>query len=95
MIYALNGQGVPLPVRETIAHAILANDANVLNAQEEAGTIVHVGTDPDPHGLFCIYCLDTLEVVHAASWFFRHSDTAICIGSDQYQGILNPSRHGG
>jgi len=73
MIYALNGQGVPLPVRETIADAILANDANVLGAQVAAATIIDVRVDPDPLGLFCIYCLDTLSVIHADSWF---SDTA-------------------
>ena len=93
MIYALNGEDVPLPVRETIAQAILDNDANVLDAQEEAGTIVHVRTAPDPLGLSCIYCLDTLEVVDAASLFFRHSETRGCLGSDQYLDILNPRGH--
>ena len=73
MGYALNGQGVSLPDRETIAHAILARNANVLDAQEAAGTIIHVRGDPDPKGLFCIYCLDTLRVVHSTSLF---SDTA-------------------
>jgi len=95
MIYALNGQGVPLPDRQTIAQAILDNDANVLDAQVAAATIIDVRVDPDPLGLFCIYCLDTLSVIHADSWFFRHRNINDCMDSDQYLGILNPRRHGG
>ena len=94
MIYALNGQGVSLPDREAIAQAILDGDANLLNAHVAAGTIVHVGDDPDPAGLFCIYCLDTLSVVHSTRLFFRHRNTHDCWNSDQYLGILNPPSHG-
>ena len=94
MRYALNGQDVPLPDRETIAHAILAGNANVLDAQEAAGTIIHVRDDPDPNGLFCIYCLDTLLVVHSTRLFFRHRNIGDCLNSDQYLGILNPPSHG-
>ncbi len=55
MRYALRRYGAPQADRETIAHAILASNANVLDAQEAAGTIIHVRDDPDPKGLFCIY----------------------------------------
>ena len=94
MIYAQNGQGVSLPDREAIAQAILNGDQNLLDAQEAAGIIIPVTVDPDPDGLLCIYCLDTLQVVHSESWFYRHDNVDDCVGFDHHLGILNPRSHG-
>ena len=95
MIFALNDQGAALANRQAIAQAILDGNANVLNAQVAADTIVPVRDDPNPGGLFCIYCLDSVSVIHSHSWFFRHATVNDCVGSDQYLGILNPRSHGG
>lgn len=94
MRYALRRIITPQVDREAIAQAILDEDGGVLGGYVNDDTIIHVGSNLDANGLFCIYCLDTLSVVQANRWFFRHRNTNDCLGSDQYLGILNPSGDG-
>ena len=95
MIFAIEGQGASLADRVTIAQAILDENAAVLDAHVAAGTIIPVRDDPDPAGLCCIYCHDSLQVVHAQSWFYRHAEINDCVEEDNYLGVLNPPSRGG
>ena len=60
----------------------------MFDAHVVANTIILVRDDPDPDGLFCIYCLDSISVIHSHNWFFRHATINDYVSSDQYLGIL-------
>ena len=94
MIYALSTQDTPRSVRQAIAKAILDGEENVLNGHVAEATIVPGRNDPASGTTFCIYCLDTLHVVHSQSWFFRHNNRGGCLGWAQHLDVENPRGHG-